>query len=165
MRLIRAVLCGSALLAATGLLLACESAEDDVSAAGLREIEERLTPGLHTLMTELGMRHASVWFAGDGGNWELARYMVHEMEEVIETMEALHPEYDEVPVAVMLRQMTVPAVVDVEAAIEAGDREAFRGAFDRLTTACNQCHQAADRSAIVIQRPAAPPIPSLRYEP
>lgn len=172
MRLIRAALCNSALVAATGFVLACQPSEGNrssdgerVSEARLQEIEERFTPGLHTLMTDLGMRHASVWFAGDGGNWELASYMVHELEEMIGTIETLHPEYDDVPVASMLRRMTVPAVEEIEAAVEAGDGEEFRAAFDRLTTACNQCHQAADRSAIVIQRPTAVPVPSLRYEP
>lgn len=131
----------------------------------LNELEARVTPGLHTMMTDLGMRHASLWFAGEGDNWPLASYMIHELEEVTGDIETLHPEYDGVQVQVMLREMTTPAIEEIEAAIEAGDRAAFAAAYDRLTTACNQCHSAADRAAIVIQRPTAPPQSNLRYRP
>jgi cytochrome c556 len=46
--------------------------------------------------------------------------------------------------------MTLPAVEELEAAVAAGDRDAFTAAYDRLTTACNDCHVAAGRGAIVI---------------
>jgi cytochrome c553 len=61
--------------------------------------------------------------------------------------------------------MTLPAVEELEAAVAAGDRDAFTAAYDRLTTACNDCHVAAGRGAIVIQRPTAPPLTNLRYAP
>lgn len=127
--------------------------------------EARFTPGLHSLMVDLGMRHASLWFAGDAGNWPLADYMAHELEELLGDIEETHPVYHDIQVAVLLGEMTTPAVDAVEAAVVARDHDAFVRAFDDLTTACNHCHQAADRGAIVIQRPTAPPLSNIRYRP
>jgi hypothetical protein len=149
------------ILVTAGLLPACDAPD---ASARLDELEARFTPGLHAMMQDLGTRHASLWFAGDAENWALASYMIHELEEVTGDIETLHPEYDGVQVEAMLREMTTPAIEEIEAAIEAGDRAAFAAAFDRLTTACNQCHTAADRTAIVIQRPIAPPQSNLRYQ-
>jgi hypothetical protein len=133
--------------------------------ARIQELEARFTPGLHSMMTDLATRHASLWFAGVAGNWALADYMVHELEEVTEHIEEVHPVYGDIQVAALLREMTLPAVEELEAAVAAGDRDAFMAAYDRLTTACNDCHVAATRSAIVIQRPMAPPLTNLRYAP
>jgi len=129
------------------------------------ELVERFTPGLHTLMVDLGIRHASLWFAGDAENWPLADYMVHELEELVEDIEELHPVYREVQVAALLGEMTHPAVEALEDAVEEEDRAAFVEAYDRLTAACNACHTASDRAALVIQRPTAPPLTNLRFSP
>jgi hypothetical protein len=67
------------------------------------------------------------------------------------------------PVASLMRQMTMPVVVEIESAIDARDHIAFATAYDRLTTSCNACHAAAGKPAIVIQRPTAPPLTNLRY--
>jgi hypothetical protein len=141
----------SALFLSLAVLTACEASSRD--------------PGLHAMMHDLGIRHASLWFAGDAANWELADYMIHELEEVVERIEEVHPTYDDVPVATMLREMTHPRIEEIEAALDAEDPAAFATAFDALTQACNQCHAAAGRAAIVIQRPTAPPLTNLRYEP
>jgi len=131
----------------------------------MREMEARFTPGLHTLMVDVGRRHATIWFARVAENWPLTDYMVHELEEVLEDIEELHPVYRDVQVAALLREMTAPAMDSLEAAVEARDRAAFVLAYDALSDACNHCHRAADRSALVIQRPTAPSVTNLRYEP
>ena len=153
------------LLAAVVLPACAPPAEDpETRLMELREeLVERFTPGLHTLMVDLGIRHASLWFAGEAGNWPLADYMIHELEELVEEIEELHPVYREVEVAALLREMTHPAVESVEEAVEDEDGVAFADAYDRLTAACNACHVASDRAALVIQRPTAPPLTNLRY--
>jgi hypothetical protein len=127
------------------------------------EMEQRFRPGLHSLMQQVQVRHAQLWFAGEAGNTELAEYQVHELEELIEDIAELHPEYDDRPVAELLEQLLTPALEDVERAIR-GEQE-FAAAFDRLTRQCNDCHAATDRRAIVIQRPRTPPLDNLRYTP
>jgi cytochrome c556 len=153
-----------ATLLVTAFLAACSPADAE-SEARFQELEQRFTPGLHALMADLGVRHASLWFAGEAGNWPLTGYMVHEIQELIEDIEALHPVYRDVQVAAMLREMTMPAVEALEDAVEAGDGAAFADAYDRFTTACNHCHTASDRGFLVVRRPTSPPLTNLRFEP
>jgi hypothetical protein len=160
-----ATLAGCSGDASDGHTLAEWSADGAVTAEQMAALEARLAPGLHALMTELAQRHGSLWFAGDAANWELADHMTHEMEELADRIEETHPEYDDVPVAALLRRMLRPAIDEVEAAIDAADRQRFGAAFDALTRSCNDCHTASGKQAIVIQRPAAPPLSNLRYEP
>jgi hypothetical protein len=137
-------------------------ASDEAIAALEARLADRFSPGLHSLMIELQHRHATLWFAGDAGNWPLADYFLHELEELIEDID---PEYGGVPVADLLGEMTLPVVEALEGAVEEGDRAAFARHFDQLTAACNACHVASGREAIVVQRPTAPPLTNLRYLP
>ncbi len=153
------------MFAAALLLSGCGSAAPGADEDWRREMEARFTPGLHTLMVDVGMRHSTIWFAGAAENWPMTDYMVHELEEALKDIEELHPVYRDVQVAALLREMTAPAMDSLEAAVELRDRAAFVQAYDGLTEACNHCHRAADRAALVIQRPTAPPVTNLRYEP
>ena len=63
------------------------------------------------------------------------------------------------PVGRMIETTAMPPIADVEAAIKAKDRDKFIAAFDKLTAACNTCHQSANRRFIVIQRPTGIGIP------
>jgi hypothetical protein len=47
----------------------------------------------------------------------------------------------------------------------ARDFAKFTGAFDKLTAACNACHEAANRGFIVIQRPATSAFPNQSFAP
>ena len=128
-------------------------------------LNERFSPGLHSLMSEVQHRHAALWFAAEAENWPLVDYFLYELQELIGDIEEIHPVYDEVPVAEMLAEMTVPAIELMADATEAEDRDALVVAYDQLTAACNACHIASDRDAIVIQRPTSPPLTNLRYLP
>ena len=50
-------------------------------------------------------------------------------------------------------------------AIKAKDRTRFAAAYDRLTAACNTCHQSANRPFIVIQRPSSSAFPNQSFAP
>jgi hypothetical protein len=150
------------LLVSAALTAGCQQ-DDTATVLRMDEMEQRYRPGLHSLMQQVQVRHAQLWFAGAAGNVALAEYQVHELEELIEDIAELHPEYDDKPVAQLLGQLLTPALEDVERAVR-GEHD-FAAAFDRLTQQCNACHAATDRSAIVMQRPRTPPLDNLRYEP
>jgi hypothetical protein len=150
------------LLVAAATAAGCQQ-DDTASVLRMDEMEQRYRPGLHTLMQQVQVRHAQLWFAGEAGNTELAEYQVHELEELIENIAELHPEYDDMPIAQLLEQMLAPALEDVELAVRGA--QDFATAFDRLTQQCNACHTATDRRALVIQRPRTPPLDNLRYAP
>lgn len=56
-------------------------------------------------------------------------------------------------------------LADLGKAIEAHDLGKFTGTFDRLTAACNACHQVTKHQFIVIRRPAALPYSNQSFAP
>ena len=147
----RTIIAGFALAAVTG------------SATG--EPAKPYEPGLVEFMLTVQSHHAKLWLAGNARNWELAEYQADELKELVEDIATRVPVYKDVPVGKMIEAASLPPLGDVEKAIKAGDGKAFAGAFDKLTAACNACHEAANRGFIVIQRPAASPFPNQSFAP
>jgi hypothetical protein len=123
------------------------------------------TPSLADLMLVAQTRHAKLWYAGNAANWDLANFVIHEIEEGLEDMAKLHPTYKDVPTGKMVEDTIKSPVEEVEKAIKARDRGTFGRAYDKLTAACNACHQAANHAFIVIQRPAASQFPNQSFAP
>lgn len=122
-------------------------------------------PGLVEFMAHVQSHHAKLWLAGNARNWELADYQADELKELLEDIAKRIPVYKEIPVGKMIEATTMPPIGDLEAAIKARDGKAFASAFDKLTAACNSCHEAANRGFIVIQRPASSPFPNQSFAP
>jgi hypothetical protein len=123
---------------------------------------EPYAPGLGEIMTLQQMRHTKLWLAGEAGNWDLAAYEIKELREGFDDIVKYHPTHEESPVApkdAIPRMVSAP-VADLGKVIENKDARAFESAFDALTTACNNCHQATDFGFNVVQRPAANPYPN-----
>jgi hypothetical protein len=112
------------------------------------------SPGIAEIMIMTQIRHAKLWLAGDARNWALADYEIDEMKEGLEDVVQYFPVYKDMPVGKMIEATIMSPIEEVEKAIKARDRAGFVAAFDKLTAACNSCHQAANRAFIVIQRPS-----------
>lgn len=119
--------------------------------------EEGYVPGMGEIMGATQMRHAKLWFAGRAGNWELARYELGEIREGLDDAVKYHPVFKGAPVSALLNKYTGVPLEALAQAVEKGDGAAFAAAFDRLTAACNACHEAAGHGYIVIKRPATQP--------
>ena len=123
------------------------------------------TPGLVEFMMHVQSHHSKLWLAGNARNWDLADYQLDELKELLEDIAKRVPNYRDVPVGQMIESTTMPPIGDVESAIKARDFAKFTAAFDKLTAACNACHEAANRGFIVIQRPATSPFPNQSFAP
>jgi hypothetical protein len=123
------------------------------------------TPGLVEFMMMVQSHHAKLWLSGNARNWELADYQVDELKEVLEDIAKRVPDYKGTPVGKMIEAATMPPIGDIERAIKNRDGAQFMAAFDKLTAACNACHEAANRSFIVVQRPATSPFPNQSFAP
>jgi hypothetical protein len=122
-------------------------------------------PGLVEFMAHVQSHHAKLWLAGNARNWDLADYQVDELKELLEEIAKRIPVYKDVPVGKMIEANTMGPIGDIENAIKASDSKAFASAFDKLTAACNACHEASNRGFIVIQRPATSPFPNQAFAP
>lgn len=149
---------------ATRAMLACLAI---VSAPGsvTSEPAKPYEPGLVEFMMHVQNHHAKLWFAGNARNWDLADYQVDELKELLEDIAKRIPVYKEVPVGKMIEAIAMAPIGDVETAIKARDGKAFASAFDKLTAACNSCHEASNRGFIIVQRPATSPFPNQSFVP
>ncbi|HEX4963250.1 MAG TPA: hypothetical protein VF173_20635 [Thermoanaerobaculia bacterium] len=122
-------------------------------------------PGLGELMAGQQVRHAKLWFAGENENWRLAAYEVDELKEGFGDVVKLHPvlEDSHIPVSKLVPTLIEPPLSEVGAAVEARDKARFEAAFDKLTAACNQCHQAANFGFNVVKRPTSPPFSNQEF--
>jgi hypothetical protein len=120
-------------------------------------------PSLVDIMMTTQAHHTKLWLAGNAGNWELADYQADELKEGLEDAAKAIPDYKGVPIGKMIENLVMPPIEEVESAIKARDRAKFAAAYDKLTTACNACHQGSNRAFIVIQRPTASAFPNQAF--
>jgi hypothetical protein len=127
--------------------------------------KEQHGPNLIDFMMTIQNHHAKLWYAGNARNWELADYQVDELKETLEDAGKLIPDYKGVPVRSMVDNLAMPPIEDIEGAIKAKDHTKFVAAYDKLTAACNSCHEGSKRGFIVIQRPADAAFPNQSFAP
>ena len=123
------------------------------------------TPGLGEIMSLQQMRHSKLWTAGSIGNWALASYELEELKEGFEDAGTFDPKHDGQPIADLIAEITPQPLAGLETAIKARSTTKFDDAFDKLTDACNNCHQSADKPFIVIRRPATSPYTNQDFAP
>jgi hypothetical protein len=156
------------MLAVTSVLGLTACGRQSTPAAGSSSAaSEAYAPGLGEIMSFQQMRHVKLWFAGQAENWDLAAYEVDELGEGFDDIVRYHPTHKDSPVApkdAIPRMVTEP-VASLRAAVGKKDPAAFVQAFDALTAACNNCHQATNFGFNVVQRPATNPYPSQVFAP
>ena len=157
-RVIRAGMVAVALIVPCSLAASCGRQP----AAG-----EAYVPGLGEMMTLQQMRHVKLWLAGEAGNWELAGYELDEIGEGFDDIVKFHPTHKDSPVApkdAIPRMVTEP-VKELRAAVDKKDARAFAAAYDALTAACNNCHQATNFGFNKVQKPSSNPYPNQLFAP
>ncbi len=123
-------------------------------------------PGLGDLMTTtVQPRHIKLGLAGREGNWPYAAYELHELEESFERAEKIWPKWRDISIPEMIESVTKEPMAALDQAIKARDATRFAAAYERLTTACNTCHQSAERGMIVIVVPTVSPFPDQEFRP
>jgi hypothetical protein len=133
--------------------------------AAAQPARESYEPGLGEFMTATQLRHAKLWFAGKQNNWDLAAYEIDEIKEGLEDAARLHPSFDGVPVAEMIKTIIDPRIAGLEKAVRAKSSTNFMVAFDELTSGCNSCHVGANKPFIRIQRPTESPLTNQNFAP
>ena len=132
------------------------------SVASSAAVLEPYVPGLGEMMSLQQMRHVKLWFAGKADNWDLAAYEIDELGEGFDDVVKFHPTHKDSPVAPKdaIPRMVAEPLKELRAAIDNKDSHAFEQAYDALTAACNNCHQATNFGFNRVQRPAMNPYPN-----
>ena len=117
------------------------------------ETRPAYTPRLNSLMILTQLGHFKLWYAGAVQNWPLADYELTQLRANIVDAKRFYPNNSKSDMSAMN-----PAADDLGKAIEAKDSAEFVLSFNRLTNACNDCHQASGLGFIKIRVPRLSPI-------
>lgn len=143
---------------AAGLARAQQPAQADISTA--------YRPGLGDLMTmTVQPRHIKLALAGRQKNWTYAAYELHQLQEAFDRAAKAWPQWQSVPIADLMTAATKEPIASLARAIKDGASDRFMAAYEHLTDTCNACHQAANRSMVVIRVPDASSFPDQDFEP
>jgi hypothetical protein len=147
-------------------ILALLGVFNDTRAQSVPQEQHLYLPGLGDLMTmTVQPRHIKLALAGQQKNWTYAAYELHELEEAFERAARAWPQWQSIPIAQLITSATKEPIASLAQAIKAADGNRFMAAYEHLTDACNACHQAANRSMIVIRVPDASSFPDQDFQP
>ena len=152
-------------LAALAVALAFPGAQAQHHGAVEAAAEGPYTPRLNDIMILQQIRHSKLWFAAAANNWELADHELDALKQGLADLTKLFPVVFDVPVAPVISALNERELAELDQAIAARDRVKFAGAFDKLTAACNACHQVTRHAFIVIQQPISPPFNNQSFTP
>ena len=113
-----------------------------------------IQPGLGTVMIEYGARFGNMYYAGKGGNWDLAAYQLKEAREIQEVGETTRPQR-----ASALKAFETSYLDPLEQAIKAKDVKAFEKGTKAAIEGCNSCHSGQGFPYIKYQLPKGPTFP------
>ena len=122
-----------------------------------------LAPGLGEYMTTIQLHAGKLWFAAKAGNWDLAAYEIHELEETMETVKRLNVEKNGVKISGVMDGVLKTQIAQLENAINRKSQSEFQKTYDETLNACNGCHTESGHKFIRIIRPTAPPVTNQQW--
>jgi hypothetical protein len=125
---------------------------------------KELAPGLGEYMTTIQLHAGKLWFAAKAGNWELAAYEIHELEETMESVKKLNVEKNGVKITGVMDSVLKTQIAQMEETIKRKSPVEFQKAYDETLSACNGCHTESGHRFIRIIRPTAPPVTNQSWE-
>ncbi len=131
----------------------------------VKEVSKIYVPGLEQFMNVILIEHNKLWFAAQARNWPLAAYELGEIKEIMGDVQDFVPTFKNLPLADMLDAVITKEIAALERTIEAKDYKGFTAGYDKLTQACNACHQGTENGFVVIKRPTQPTFTNQDYRP
>ncbi len=122
-----------------------------VAGAQLAPVEDSTaTPELALLMGDLQRLTHKLALSADAGNAELAAFYLHESQEQLRKIQAEAPEYENIPVALLIDRLAHPAYAAMQEAVVAKDKKRMLAGIDSIIQSCNACHTATQHAFIRI---------------
>lgn len=146
-----AVVCGLAAMHQT-TSLAQEKSTDAGKLVPVPEIED--APELALLMGDLQRLTHKLALSADAGNADLTAFYLHESLEQLRKIQTSAPEYEGLPIAVLIDRMALPSYESLRASVaeKSTDRQKLLGGLDAVIGNCNACHTATQHGFIRITR-------------
>ena len=113
----------------------------------LRTVEKQLR-GLDVTMAEIGYRFTELYFAGQDGNWDYAKYQAEKIDLALRLAVERRPKRKTSADAFLKEDLPV-----VQQAIEGRDPAGFQRAMDRLRSSCMKCHNKEKVSYFTVELP------------
>ncbi|WP_316163778.1 cytochrome family protein [Bradyrhizobium sp. SZCCHNRI20481] len=98
-------------------------------------------------------RHLRLWIAGHSGNWTFSAYELGNLKGAFNRVSRAQPLVEGNSFADMTTAVTQQPFDELAQAIKQKDIGRFERSYADLTAACNSCHQALNRAAVVIKVP------------
>jgi hypothetical protein len=122
-----------------------------VTAAQLAPVEETSnTPELALLMGDLQRLTHKLALSADAGNAELAAFYLHESQEQLRKIQTEAPEYENLPIALLIDRLAHPAYAPMQEAVRVKDVKRMREGMNAIVQSCNACHTATQHAFIRI---------------
>ena len=122
-------------------------------------------PGLGDFMTSaVQPHHIKIWMAGHAGNWPLAEYEAKELRETFEDITTYQSTWNNFPIGKLAETNLVPPLDEMDKAIESKNQAAFKTAYDKVTAACNSCHQATGNEFVSVKTPSGADFPDQEFQ-
>jgi len=111
-------------------------------------------PELALLMGDLQRLTHKLALSADAGNAELAAFYLHESLEQLQTIQKEAPEYERLPIALLIDRLGLPAYEALQAAVteKPAKRERLLQGLDAVVQSCNTCHMATQHGFLRITR-------------
>jgi hypothetical protein len=137
--------------------------------AEIKKLQE-IVPDQAAVMTHVGYHWSNLWFALEQENWPLADFYLSETRNNIKWAVRTKP----------FRKSSAGLVVDLGAiaealdntqlkqlreAIAAKDRKRSVKLYDEAMVGCYACHKASEKLYLIPQRPSAPEVRVLNFDP
>lgn len=104
-------------------------------------------------------------FAGQAGNWALADFYLHEIDEITEAIIKAKVVDEGVAVGESMKAMLPPSIASVREAIQSRDAAQFASRYEGLLTSCNACHANTKHAFVKIVVPNKPTYQNQDFSP
>jgi len=139
-------------------IVSCSSRNDEIDFLRKRidSLETALArsykPGFGEIMSGVQIHHSKLWFAGINGNWELADFEIHELNELFDDIKVFQSDRTESKDIDMIN----PALKKVSVAVERKNMNIFKRSFEEFTNTCNECHKITKFAYNIVKVPSRP---------
>jgi hypothetical protein len=148
------LLAGACVVGLTALVYSKTQAADEKPAKLTPLVEAEPVPELALLMGDLQRLTHKMALSAHEGNTELAAFYLHESLEQLQAIQIEAPEYEKLPVALLIDRLALPLYEPFKAALveKPVSRERVMSALDGVIQSCNACHAATQHGFIRITR-------------